>query len=234
MNSAENQKDMSNTKWKMKGQSGGHIPLLPNDGTSSYKGVVVRKQSFGLTLDMGLHFSWKSGPLLQAIHGPDLGNALSKTVPGDVLYPRYLGTDEHGNWILSLRHHTREERLQEREEIFGKPVKVHVKNDENGRRRFFVKDDIPVSLVCEKEVYRNMKRAVKIAIRELKDGDTITCRIRPANQNMTKLRAIWLEWMPVRSSQQDASVENAFSIGERIKNLDDLNRLTMLKEAQSD
>jgi ribosomal protein S1 len=204
-------------------------PPQPEEG-KAYKGVVVRKDRHGVTLDMGLHFQWKSGPLLQAVNGLDMNQYLSDIAPGDVIYPRFLGLDSHQNWILSMRHLTREERMEERREIFENEVDVSVKVDESGRRRCLVKDQIPVSMIAEKAIYKEFKGKVRRAIKRLKDGDVIKCRVYPTSQNSGKLRAVWLEWVPVKKSETDPAAEMAFTIGERIENQDDLIRLNALKD----
>ncbi len=213
-------------------QSFENLPQLQEG--KAYKGVVVRKDRYGVTLDMGLHFQWKSGPILQAVYGLDMIQSPSGIVPGDVLYPRFLGLDSHQNWILSMRHHTREERMKERREIFENEVDVRVEIDESGRRSCLVKDHIPVSMIAEKAIYKELKGEVRRAIKCLKDGDVIKCRVYPTGNGLGKLRAVWLEWLPVKKSETDPAAEMAFTIEERIENKDDLIRLNALKEFKSD
>jgi len=207
--------------------------LLPHftEG-EGYNGVVVRTQKYAVTIDFGLHFHWKTGPVLHEIQNIDLIQIGSRLLPGQVLCPKFLGLDADENRVFSMRHSNMEERVEEQRELREDEVPIRLVRDESGRRMYLVKDEIAVALIAEKALYKEFKEKVKRAINRLQEGDVIKGRLYQTPNG--KLRGIWTEWVPREKPIPDPAIEMAYTIGKRIENYDDLIRLDSLKNSESD
>lgn len=196
-----------------------------------YAGIVLRKTKYSLTLEMGMHFHWKCGSVIQEMSYLDLEDPASILAinPGEVLRPRYLGTTDENEWILSEHHRSLEERDLEWKEIFEKEVEITVKKDPNGLRTYLVKNRIPVSLLAQKNIYGPNRDKFKAHLKNLQNGDTLKGRMLNQKLGESKLKAYLPEFQAnmtrYRNPPTDPLLDRFLTIGERIKDEKVLNDL---------
>ena len=154
-----------------------------------YQGVVVRKLSFGVLVDIGAHFEWKCGSLTGLLHqskmiGPE---ALQLPEPGETIAVNYIGENDRG-LLFAMAGYSN---LQDR--YVGKKIQIKVSRNENDKFTFWTIDGHKAYMPLQRAYYGEKKAWTKRALKFLIDGEIIDCEILEV-KNINNLFVV--KWLP--------------------------------------
>jgi hypothetical protein len=155
-----------------------------------YRGIILKKASYGLFIDLGFHFDWKCGSFVGFLHKSYFSSkSLFATYKiGDEIELSYYGMDE-GSHFLHFK--TREASDWDNgipQGLLGQIVLVHVVQEEDNLvTRFLVNGIYKGSLVYEIGGKLSKRKIKKI----IKNRETIHCEVV---DSIIEKRILKLKW----------------------------------------
>jgi hypothetical protein len=150
----------------------------------AYEALVIFRAGYGLFLDLGFHFGWRSGSHVAMAHGSMLkrqGLDWEAIQPGDRMWVRYAGIDDQGRVQLVQPERDTGFDPQRYEAMVGQVVPVQVSWDEaSGRPKFVVHGKLDGRMPMIKRHYpggKMLRKAVWATLYDLPVGSTIRCEV---------------------------------------------------------
>ncbi|HAN78974.1 MAG TPA: hypothetical protein DCQ31_15015 [Bacteroidales bacterium] len=160
-----------------------------------YKGIVVKKLKYGLFVDLGAHFEWKSGSLVGILHKSqfDTIEAFDAIELGQEIEIVYNGQDPRGNHLLGFDIEQTNWTPDDVEKLAGKIVTARFMHNENEIFEFLVEDKYPAIMHVNKYLYPGFHQQVRRTAQQLKPKQEINAEVLGIDLND---RLVVLKWLP--------------------------------------
>lgn len=182
-----------------------------------YSGVVVQKSSYGIFIDLGVHFDWRCGSIVGLLHRSQYPSR--KTIEmykeGDLIQVTYQGLNDNEQYTFGWQKKDEEEKITEKRDeevpekkhpLIDKIVWARVEGNCRGKKiEFWVKGKYASELRISNYDYspKELWKIIK-AMQNLKSGDVIICKVLGYNSEKDRLEMKWM--IDVNS---DALVKNS-------------------------
>lgn len=143
-----------------------------------YKGVVIQKTTYGLFVEIGIHFNWKYGSVVGLLHQSSFRepSSFTNTEEGQELPVTFLGYNKDGKTVLGGVWEKAKWATEEMEAMVGTKQQVFVMVI-RGKKTFFVDGMHKARAPITKLWYPDYKDKAKDYIEGLQDGQTIFCEV---------------------------------------------------------
>jgi len=170
----------------------------------TYHGVILNKTNFGVFVDIGYAFNWKSGSLTGLLHKShfETSEHFEKIEIGKVIKLLFWGYNEKQQLIFGLQPELKEWFTNDLEQLVGNTIPVKAVKTRGNNFTYVVKDRFLATLLINRTLYPENKSKIKKAIRNLKDGEIIHCEILSINKLK---RTFYLKW------EMSSEIEEIFS-----------------------
>lgn len=162
-----------------------------------YLGIVLRKTSYSLFVDIGFHFDWECGSLTGWIRRSGFENKtlFDQTVVGQSTEVLFLGYDDRNQCIFGSKPVEQEWFTGELASRVGEMVWVKVSKQADERPVFRVEGKFAATMLVSNKLYPGKRVIVARAIANLSDGEIIRCEILSLNERSRKIQIKWaLDW----------------------------------------
>jgi len=163
---------------------------------NEYKGLIIKKYTYGVLVDIGYNFDWKCGSLVGLLHKSQFESKQSflDCSNGEEMQIIYESLDENERLIFSLDNEISNWNNKKPQELIGQIVLVQIiRKTEENKVLFLVNGKYKGKIAISKANYTTARRRkIKEAINNLKDGETIDCEVISCNE---KSRILDLKWI---------------------------------------
>ena len=158
-----------------------------------YHGIILDKTYFGVFIDIGYAFNWKSGSLVGLLHKSHFETTehFENIEIGTVIKILFWGYNEKEQLIYGLKAELKEWFTNEIEQLIGKILPVRVLKASDNNVTYIVQDRFSATLLINNLIYPENKLKIKKAIRNLEDGEIINCEILSVNKPKRTFQLKW-------------------------------------------
>src|SRR5699024_5562828 len=132
--------------------------------SKKYRGIIVQKSTYGLFVDLGLHFNWRFGSLLGLIHRSALTNETDydRLNAGENIITKFQGCTKDGKLILGKK----QQQGKWEDGTLDKLVDTIqnatvVKDEDNHKMLFYVAGEHKAKAIVNKAIYSDSKSITK-------------------------------------------------------------------------
>jgi ribosomal protein S1 len=167
------------------------VRLIENE---SYKGIVISKVSFGVFVDIGVHFHWQCGSLFGLLHKSnfDSSERFNTVKTGDEIEVFFWGVNKSEEVQFGCKSELLEWLNGSIDDLTGEvlPVRI-VKKAEDEKMEFIVAEKYSGTLPVTRTIYDNNRKRMNNAISFFNNGDVIHCEVLKANKLNRTLQLKW-------------------------------------------
>jgi len=158
-----------------------------------YKGIVTKKTKYGVFVDIGYDFKWECGSSVGLLHKANFKDyeTFEKIQPSKIVELIFWGFNDEEQLIFGKRPELKEWFTGKIEKLVDKVFPVKVIKSENERINYLVNEKYNATLSVNKILYPDNRNQIKVAIKNLNDGDIIHCKIIKANRIKRRLQLFW-------------------------------------------
>lgn len=166
-------------------------PALREDNL--YYGVVINKIDYGVFVDIGYSFNWKSGSVIGLLHISNFesNDNFEKIEIGEIIKIIFWGTNDTEQLIFGLKADSKEWYNSEIEQLTDTITPVKVTKTLDNNPSYEVMDRYSATLLIDKTLYPGNKSVIKKAIRNLDNNEIIHCRILSINKTKRTFQLFW-------------------------------------------
>jgi ribosomal protein S1 len=163
---------------------------------NEYKGLIIKKYNYGVLIDIGYNFDWKCGSLIGFLHKSHFKSRKSflNCLLGNEIQIIYQSSDENERLVFSLDNEISNWNNKKPQELIGQVVLVQIiRKTVESQVLFLVNGKYKGKITTSKANYTTARRRkIKEALNNLKDGETINCKVIGCNE---KCRVLDLKWI---------------------------------------
>lgn len=193
-----------------------------------YKAVIIKIAKYGFFIELGHHFNWQCGSIVGLLHKSQLRKTenFDDFKLGNELETFYNGLNKNEQLVFSNDSVKSEWNCGVPQELVGHTIIATVSRKHDfGNVRVLVKGKYEGVLFMNKENYTTKyRKKITKAMRELENGEKITCVVKEA---ITHKRILHVDWLVERDT--DLILYNSIS-----NNLDNgiFQKLSLIKEEE--
>ena len=167
------------------------VRLIENE---PYKGIIINKVSFGVFVDIGVHFHWQCGSLTGLLHKSnfDTRERFDAIKTGDEIEVFFWGLNNSDEMQFGCKTELMEWLNGNINDLTGEvlPVRI-VKNAVDEKIEFIVAEKYSGTLPVTKTIYENKRKRMISAIHLFIHDDVIHCEVLKANKINRTLQLKW-------------------------------------------
>lgn len=208
----------------------GEIPQFKKPeliANNEYNGIIVKKINYGVFVDIGYSFKWKYGSLVGLFHKSNFETTESfeEVEVGEVVELKFWGYNEKEQLIFSNKTDPKEWFTGEIEKLIGQVLPVNVLITEDQVTSYLVENKYQASLSITEQINK--------AVRNLKNGDIIHCKIVRILSPMKMLQLRWeseseIEEIILRNPHPEKTVYNKYNTIQNRVNDDIVEKLNLI------
>jgi ribosomal protein S1 len=153
------------------------------------KGIILQKTLYGLFIDVGYGFEWLFGSMYGLAHQSNFldTDTLDEFKVGDTISTLFLGYSTDNKMKFGELLQDFDLVVQSIRDCINANIEVRVKLRAEKFPLLLINDAFPATLAVTENVYGEKKNEIKEAIKNLKDGDLITCKLIAINYGRKKV-----------------------------------------------
>jgi len=161
-----------------------------------YKGLIIKKSTYGVFVDIGYNFDWKCGSFVGLLHKSQFerNNSFLNCSTGDEIQIIYQGSNENGQLVYSQNNEIDYWDNKKTQELLGQIVLVYIVRKTEENKIIFLVDGKYKGRIVNSKVYYTPanRRKIKEAKNNLKDGETINCEVISCDERRKVLDLKWI------------------------------------------
>jgi len=160
---------------------------------NKYKGIIVNKTNYGVFVDIGYGFRWKSGSLMGLLHRLDFesNESFKKSNIGETIEMFFWGYKDQDKLIFGEKEGSKVWYTGEIENLIGVTLPVNVIKTNKRKPAYQAVNKYAASLQLNNIIYPKNLSLVKKAAAKLKDGEIIHCKVMQINKQN---RTLFMKW----------------------------------------
>ncbi|MBP6611203.1 MAG: hypothetical protein KA206_08940 [Paludibacter sp.] len=164
---------------------------------NEYKGIIIKKYSYGVLIDIGYHFDWQGGSFVGFLHksGFSSHQAFINCSTGDEIHVFNQEVDVNGQLVFTQDKLLFYWNNSNPQELIGQVVSARVVREINEENQilFIINDKYKARIDNSKAKYSTLRRKkINEAKRKLNDGEIITCEVIGCDDEKKVLCLRWI------------------------------------------
>lgn len=158
-----------------------------------YEGVVLKKTSDYLCVDIGFDFAWRFGSLPGICYKDDFEKVemFNDQKIGEVVKLCFLGYSNNKQIILGNSSNDKDWYTGVLDDLLGTVCSVKVIKSPDAGLHFLYDDQYVASLPVTSLIYKENTSRINHAIKNLKHGDVLHCKVEKVDRTKKVLRLKW-------------------------------------------
>jgi DNA-directed RNA polymerase subunit E'/Rpb7 len=155
-----------------------------------YTGIILEKKRFGLIIEIGNHFNWKSGSIKGLIHKNFLENRDDYTLAqeGQSISTHYVGMGHNNKYLFGDFFISPTWNETYLETLVGTVQQATVTFNKLQKREYYIEGKYQCTVAILKALQPTpTRRNMRSYLKTLKDGDTIQCEVLSCNHKKKRL-----------------------------------------------